>query len=359
MHRLRVGATQCCHCPVLAFGSKHLRMTSIATYTRKRRVGAVAGSSEGVSVAVKSDFEEFRHVGVVKEEESRPRRGRKVKKEEVEEAVPEDSNVGEVESHVREDVVGRGFKAEVGGDGVAGEGGCEALLKAMDDMVVALAPLSFKAPVAFVYNPLEYARKPHEEYVRKYGGKKVDVLLVGMNPGPFGMAQTGVPFGDSVHVREFLHITSEVEPPKEMHPKRPIIGLRCPRREVSGQRVWGWAQARFGTASAFFDRFWIHNYCPLMFMEPSGKNRTPDKLTISERASITNICNAALRIVIDVTKPRLIVGIGKYAAERIKQCASPGAQVGDIMHPSPANPKANKDWDKLIEAQLRGLGVDI
>jgi len=50
---------------------------------------------------------------------------------------------------------------------------------------------------------------------------------------------------------------------------------------------------------------------------------------------------------------------GKYAAERVKQCAPPGVHVGYIMHPSPANPKANKDWDKLIEAQLRALGVDI
>nr|XP_024383758.1 single-strand selective monofunctional uracil DNA glycosylase-like isoform X1 [Physcomitrium patens]PNR48464.1 hypothetical protein PHYPA_012940 [Physcomitrium patens] len=226
-------------------------------------------------------------------------------------------------------------------------------------MVAALAPLKFRLPVAFVYNPLEYARKPHEEYVRKYGGKIVEVLLVSMNPGPFGMTQTGVPFGDSVFAREFLHITSEVEFPEKMHPKRPVIGLNCPRREVSGQRVWSWVQARFGTASAFFDRFWIHSYCPLLFVESSGKNRTPDKLTPSEKASITSVCNEALRGVIAVTKPRVIVGVGKYAGDRVKECAPPGAQVGDIMHPSPANPKAKKDWDKLIEGQLRALGVDI
>jgi single-strand selective monofunctional uracil DNA glycosylase len=40
---------------------------------------------------------------------------------------------------------------------------------------------------------------------------------------------------------------------------------------VSGQRLWGWVQARFGSAAPFFERFWVHNYCPLLFVEASGK----------------------------------------------------------------------------------------
>lgn len=305
-------------------GSKQLNMIPTSTYIRKRRkaiVDGVSGSSEVGFSDSKPDFAEFRHVALqevvngVRKPDSRLRDGKKVKKEYgVRGGAP---GVHKLESARKIEIFSGGVDVEretakVAGDTAAVEGRCEALLKVMDDMASALDPLSFNSSVAFVYNPLHYARKPHEEYVRKYGGKEVECLLVGMNPGPFGMAQTGVPFGDSVLVREFLHISSEVDPPEIMHPKRPIIGLNCPRREVSGQRLWGWAQARFGTASAFLDQFWIHNYCPLLFMESSGKNRTPDKLSKAERASIADVCNVALRAVIDMTKPRLIVGIGQF-----------------------------------------------
>ena len=56
--------------------------------------------------------------------------------------------------------------------------------------------LRFSEPIHYVYNPLVYAREPHEAYLEKWGAKPKEIVLVGMNPGPFGMAQTGVPFGD-------------------------------------------------------------------------------------------------------------------------------------------------------------------
>ena len=59
-----------------------------------------------------------------------------------------------------------------------------------------VATLSFSLPTTHVYNPLEYAWAPHVDYLQKYGQKQHRVLLLGMNPGPFGMTQTGVPFGE-------------------------------------------------------------------------------------------------------------------------------------------------------------------
>jgi single-strand selective monofunctional uracil DNA glycosylase len=149
-----------------------------------------------------------------------------------------------------------------------------------------------------------------EQNVEDAGGRKVEVLLVGMNPGPFGMAQTGLTFGDSVFVRNFLHVTGKVQSPESMHPKRPILGLTCPRREASGQRLWGWVQARFGSAAPFFERFWVHNYCPLLVVEASGKNCTPDKLTTIEKDSVIGACNMALRAIMALLQPRLVVGVG-------------------------------------------------
>jgi single-strand selective monofunctional uracil DNA glycosylase len=70
-----------------------------------------------------------------------------------------------------------------------------------------LKKLHFDEPVAYIYNPLEYASEPLENYFRKYavGGHK-KILFLGMNPGPFGMMQTGVPFGEINAVKNWLEI---------------------------------------------------------------------------------------------------------------------------------------------------------
>jgi single-strand selective monofunctional uracil DNA glycosylase len=163
--------------------------------------------------------------------------------------------------------------------------------RALSDVVDALRFPS----VAVVYNPLVYARAPHEAYLERYGAKRPrEVLMVGMNPGPFGMAQTGVPFGDVAMVRDFLGIEGPVGKPPAEHPRRPIAGFACHRSEVSGTRFWGWARDRFGTAERFFDRVFVANWCPLVFMEDSGRNRPPDKLPAAERVPLFEACNDAL-----------------------------------------------------------------
>src|SRR5262245_39272554 len=120
------------------------------------------------------------------------------------------------------------------------------------ELCAAVDELRFAAPTAYVYNPLGYARKAHESYLTRYGAGTGRILLLGMNPGPFGMAQTGVPFGDVQMVRDFLGIEAPVGRPPREHPSRPVLGFACSRSEVSGTRVWGWARERYGEASAFF-----------------------------------------------------------------------------------------------------------
>ncbi|KAH9318971.1 hypothetical protein KI387_020740, partial [Taxus chinensis] len=200
-----------------------------------------------------------------------------------------------------------GINSWIGGEIIMGA--CDLILGIEQELVQDLSSLNFGLPVAYVYNPLVYAWEMHEQYVRKYGGRRVEVLLVGMNPGPFGMAQTGVPFGDNIIVRDFLKISGKVDSPSATHPKRQIYGLDCPRREVSGQRLWGWAEKQFHCAEKFLNRFWIHNYCPLLFMEASGKNRTPDKLPANERELLETCCNKALIATINLIQPRLVVGV--------------------------------------------------
>lgn len=236
-----------------------------------------------------------------------------------------------------------------------------ALIAITRKLSIAVGKLSFAAPTAYVYNPLAYARAPHEAYLQRHGaGPAGRVLLVGMNPGPFGMAQTGVPFGDVKMVREFLGISSAVARPEREHPARPVLGFDCPRSEVSGTRLWGWARERFGTSERFFERFFVLNYCPLVFVEDGGKNRTPDKLPASEQAPLFAACDRALAALVDELAPALVVGVGAFAeASARRALAGRPLRVGVVLHPSPANPKANAGWSRLAEAQLKTLGVEL
>ena len=218
--------------------------------------------------------------------------------------------------------------------------------------------LTFGPPVTHTYNPLEYARRSHEAYLRKYGAGRRRVLLVGMNPGPFGMAQTGVPFGDVACVRDFLGIRAPVDRPRHEHPKRPIEGFECARCEISGTRLWGWVRSRFGSADAFFRDHFVANYCPLVFMEPSGRNRTPDKLPADERVPLFAACDEALRQTVDVMRPEVVIGVGAFAERRAREAlAGFDGRIGSMLHPSPASPLANRNWLEQADDALNRLGV--
>ena len=216
--------------------------------------------------------------------------------------------------------------------------------------------------VTCVYNPLAYAAKNHEEYLRRYAGTRGVALLVGMNPGPFGMVQTGVPFGAVPWVVDWMGIKNQVDLPDHQHPKRPVVGLECERTEISGDRFWGWAAERFGRPSAFFREFFVWNYCPLAFVIESGANYVPERLLKKDRTALYQICDEALAEVVAVLEPRAVVGIGKFATTRaaaVIESAEREIPVGMMMHPSPANPDANRPpgWVKNAEAQLTELGL--
>jgi single-strand selective monofunctional uracil DNA glycosylase len=218
--------------------------------------------------------------------------------------------------------------------------------------------LRFSAPVACVYNPLEYAWDLHAEYVRRYGSGRKRVVFLGMNPGPFGMAQTGVPFGEVAAVRDWLGIRGSVGRPAREHPKRAVEGLDCPRSEVSGRRLWGLFAERFGTAEVFFREHFVVNYCPLVFMTESGANLTPDKLPAREMTPLFAVCDAHLRAVVEALRPEWVVGIGGFAAGRaLAALAGTGPRLTRVLHPSPASPAANRDWAGTATRELVEAGV--
>ncbi|ADE55415.1 uracil-DNA glycosylase family protein [Coraliomargarita akajimensis] len=234
----------------------------------------------------------------------------------------------------------------------------DAMIAAARELSDGVDRLQFTEPTAVVYNPLDYAWDAHQQYLEKHASSPKKVVFLGMNPGPFGMAQCGVPFGEISLVRDWVGIFSLVSKPANEHPKRPIDGFDCPKSEVSGRRLWGLMQERFETAEAFFADHFVANYCPLVFMEASGKNRTPDKLPAAEVDALYSLCDTHLRNLVTALRAEWVVGVGAFAEARATE-ALQGLNVkfGRILHPSPASPIANRGWAPQATKQMQALGL--
>jgi single-strand selective monofunctional uracil DNA glycosylase len=232
------------------------------------------------------------------------------------------------------------------------------ILSATTELTKKVSTLRFGPPVTHVYNPLEYASQPHRQYIRRFANTPKRVVYLGMNPGPFGMAQTGVPFGEIAMVREWMGIEAPVARPGHEHPKRPVLGFACARSEVSGARLWGAIAEHYGEPEGFFARHFVANYCPLVFIHESGRNITPNKLPAPERDPLYAACDHFVRRLVRALEPAWVIGVGAFAASRAAEALSDQAvQLGTILHPSPANPRANRDWTGQVRAQLRDLGI--
>lgn len=217
--------------------------------------------------------------------------------------------------------------------------------------------LRFSAPVTHLYNPLDYAWAPHEQYLQRFGNDRKRVVFIGMNPGPFGMVQCGIPFGEIAAARDWMGIEAPVEKPALENPKRPVEGFACMRSEVSGRRLWGLFQQRFGNAESFFAEHFVANYCPLAFFD-GGRNVTPDKLPASETEPLYAACDRHLRSLVDVLQPAWVIGIGGFAEARAAVAlADRDLRIGKVLHPSPASPAANRGWAEAATKQLLVQGI--
>ncbi len=232
-----------------------------------------------------------------------------------------------------------------------------ALIDAARVLSQEVGQLTFSPPVSHIYNPLEYAWSPHERYLLRYGAGRKKIVFIGMNPGPFGMVQCGIPFGEIAAARDWMGIEAPVGKPERENPKRPIEGFACQRSEVSGRRLWGLFQQRFGSAESFFAEHFVANYCPLAFFD-HGRNLTPDKLPSTEAEPLYAACDEHLRKLVEALRPQWVIGIGGFAEARAGEAlAGMDVRIGKVLHPSPASPAANRGWAEAATRQLAALEI--
>ena len=235
----------------------------------------------------------------------------------------------------------------------------EASSKLRDDVGKFADSLVKEGSVDAVYNPLAYAWEPHRAYLELASGGGAKTLLLGMNPGPHGMGQMGIPFAATSVVRELLKITNlEVGQPRKPHPKRPISGLDWPKEEVSGTRLWGLLANEYGSAESIFKSVFLLNHCPLMlFSGERATNITPDKITGPTTKALLERCDKHLREVVDIMQIERVIGVGRYSEKRALNALSGiDISVTTCWHPSPASPLANRnkgeDWKKNVRNVL-------
>ncbi len=231
------------------------------------------------------------------------------------------------------------------------------LVSAADDLRKKLRGLTFPDPVAYTYNPLEYAWDRHCDYLKRFGSGSKKVLFLGMNPGPYGMAQTGVPFGEIPHVRDWMDISGPVDKPNPEHPKRPVTGFDCERSEVSGRRLWGLFAELFDSSHDFFAQHFVANFCPLVWMKDTGANLTPDKLPRDCMEPVEKACREHLARIVEILQPEKLIGVGAFAEKQLASVKNDEQLLGKILHPSPASPAANRDFAGTATRQLGELGV--
>ena len=231
--------------------------------------------------------------------------------------------------------------------------------KLRDDVEKFADSLVKEGSVDAVYNPLAYAWEPHRAYLELASGGGAKTLLLGMNPGPHGMGQMGIPFAATSVVRDLLKITNlDVGQPRTPHPKRPISGLDWPKEEVSGTRLWGLLANEYGSAESIFKSVFLLNHCPLMlFSGERATNITPDRITGPTTKALLERCDEHLREVVDIMQIERVIGVGKYSEKRALNALSGiDISVTTCWHPSPASPLANRnkgeDWKKNVRNVL-------
>lgn len=212
-------------------------------------------------------------------------------------------------------------------------------------------------PASYAANPTVYAYENYAQAMARLADGPRGVLLVGMNPGPHGMAQTGVPFGDVVNARAILGRQSQGSGwsgcrlalgDKVLLDAK---GLDYHRGEVSGDRLWSALQQICGSLESAYQQVCVINYCPLLFLDNGGLNVTPDDFPKSDRVRLpkfTAACDEHLRRVVKALTPKIVIAVGGYSDKRCRVALGHTVPIVKITHPSPRTAATAGAWIGMV-----------
>jgi len=199
-----------------------------------------------------------------------------------------------------------------------------------------------KYPDIVVINPLEYLWLQYGYYTSCYHNQYPRAMIIGMNPGPKGMSQTGIPFGSPNIIPSILpnkSLFNEIrdnEGSPVSSPHRRITGPSNTTVEVSGNRLWSALIKRYGDFKSITSEIFVDNICPLLFLcgKNGSKNLTPDKLTPSPaKIILIRLCTERLQKIYQcLGEPSNIVALGRWSHKFLEKMF-PKVRVTYILHP--------------------------
>jgi len=189
-------------------------------------------------------------------------------------------------------------------------------------------------------DPTRYCRSAWAAYLQM-AARLGCVLVVGMNPGPHGMAQTGVPFTDPWIVDELdLQAPRADVPPADIpavgswrHRSHRARGVLGSKREESAKRLWPLLReicAPYAAVGPSADKIaeatrrvcnevLLVNALPICWLDPAGKNVSAEQVEkrapAQVREGLRDLVNEWLQAVADILRPAAVIGVGRWARE--------------------------------------------
>ena len=175
-----------------------------------------------------------------------------------------------------------------------------------------------KSEVAEPQNPFSFALDPYCQFVHEYLNGPIDVLFLGINPSPTGMGRNGIPFGDIDSVINYLEITDAQLKDGTKIADLPRGGKNA---EYSGKLLWGLIEELAGPPQNFFDHCFVHNYCPLLFTtHKNGRTKNVTPKDLADKSELEAICDEYLLKTLALLNVRVLVVMGGYLENRVKNC---------------------------------------
>jgi single-strand selective monofunctional uracil DNA glycosylase len=215
-----------------------------------------------------------------------------------------------------------------------------------------------------VLDPSRYGERWHAPFRRLYPPRARPLLVFGLNPGPYGMAQTGIPFTDLKRLAQGLpRLAAELARSGE---RLSLPGLAPSSLqpfltrtfESSSVRVHRFLRLAHGSAERAFREVVFVNPCPLLFIDRAlGENRTPADLPRALRAGVDEARVEVVSVAVARLRARGAIVLGRDAAAALSvplRARLGERAVVEWEHPARAVPDI---WARGLLAALRRRGL--
>ena len=209
-----------------------------------------------------------------------------------------------------------------------------------------------------VWNPQRYGCELYARFAEEHLPPKPGALVAfGLNPGKYGMSQTGIPFTD---VTRAARVGLALEPPG-VAPRDLVPYLKSYRVERSSDSVYRLLDALWGDAREGWRAMWAVAPCGLLFLEQDGANVTPADARLARRADVRALRIRVVEEAIAAAKPKGALLLGQDVARVVGPAATALLGEENVLvtdHPVARGPgrRGPQWWAETVAAAVRARG---